>query len=62
MQALAACVFRYRGNTANDEDELRVATQALVVTPFKAGPRKVCVRVVDVFGFEAEVVSVVGDV
>jgi adenine-specific DNA-methyltransferase len=25
----------------------------------KAGPRKVCVRVVDVFGFEAEVVSTV---
>lgn len=50
----------YRGNTANDDDELRVATQALVVTPAKNGPRKVCVRVVDVFGFEAEVVSTVG--
>jgi adenine-specific DNA-methyltransferase len=50
----------YRGNTANDEDALRVVTQALVSTPFKAGPRKVCVRVVDVFGFEAEVVSTVG--
>ena len=50
----------YRGNTANDEDELRVVTQALVTTPFKPGPRKVCVRVVDVFGFEAEVVSTVG--
>ena len=49
----------YRGNTANDEDALRVVTQALVTTPFKAGPRKVCVRVVDVFGFEAEVVSMV---
>ncbi len=49
----------YRGNTANDEDELRVVTQAVVTTPFKAGPRKVCVRVVDVFGFEAEVVSTV---
>ena len=50
----------YRGNTANDEDELRVVTQAVVTTPHKAGPRKVCVRVVDVFGFEAEVVSTVG--
>jgi adenine-specific DNA-methyltransferase len=50
----------YRGNTANDEDALRVVTQAVVPTPFKAGPRKVCVRVVDVFGFEAEVVSSVG--
>ncbi len=50
----------YRGNTANDEDALRVVTQAVVTTPLKAGPRKVCVRVVDVFGFEAEVVSTVG--
>lgn len=50
----------YRGNTANDEDELRVVTQAVVATPHKAGLRKVCVRVVDVFGFEAEVVSTVG--
>jgi adenine-specific DNA-methyltransferase len=50
----------YRGNTANDEDALRVVTQAVVTVPLKAGPRKVCVRVVDVFGFEAEVVSTVG--
>ena len=50
----------YRGNTANDEDALRVVTQAVVTTPLKAGPRKVCVRVVDVFGFEAEVVAALG--
>jgi len=50
----------YRGNTANDEDALRVVTQAVVTTAAKAGPRKVCVRVVDVFGFEAEVVATVG--
>ena len=50
----------YRGNTANDEDALRVATQALVKVEAKSGLRKVCVRVVDVFGFEAEVVSTVG--
>jgi len=50
----------YRGNTANDGDALRVVTQAVVTTPAKPGPRKVCVRVVDVFGFEAEVVSSVG--
>jgi adenine-specific DNA-methyltransferase len=37
-----------------------VVTQAVVVTPAKPGPRKVCVRVVDVFGFEAEVVTTVG--
>ena len=47
----------YRGNTANDADALRVVTQAVVSTPTKPGPRKVCVRVVYVFGFEAEVVS-----
>ena len=47
----------YRGNTANDGDALRVVTSATVTTPAKTGPRKVCVRVVDVFGFEAEVVT-----
>jgi adenine-specific DNA-methyltransferase len=54
----------YRGNTANDADVLRVVTQAQVTVPAKTqGPnggalgRKVCVRVVDVFGFEAEVVA-----
>lgn len=50
----------YRGNTANDADALRVVTQAVVTVVAKSGPRKVCVRVVDVFGFEAEVVSTVG--
>jgi len=49
----------YRGNTANDADALRVVTQAVLTTPAKTGPRKVCVRVVDVFGFEAEVVATV---
>ena len=49
----------YRGNTANDADELRVVTQASVTVPAKPGPRMVCVRVVDVFGFEAEVVTTV---
>ena len=52
----------YRGNTANDADALRVVTQASVMVPAKAGPRKVCVRVVDVFGFEAEVVTMVASV
>lgn len=47
----------YRGNTANDTDALRVVTQAVVTTAAKDGPRKVCVRVVDLFGFEAEVVT-----
>jgi adenine-specific DNA-methyltransferase len=49
----------YRGNTANDGDALRVVTQAVVTTAAKPGPRRVCVRVVDVFGFEAEVVATV---
>jgi adenine-specific DNA-methyltransferase len=52
----------YRGNTANDEDALRVVTQAVLTVPRKDGTRRVCVRVVDVFGFEAEVVSSVGAV
>ncbi len=51
----------YRGNTANDADVLRVVTKAEVSTSTKA-TRKVCVRVVDVFGFEAEVVTTVGSV
>ncbi len=49
----------YRGNTANDADALRVVTHAHLTLPVKPGPRKVCVRVVDVFGFEAEVVTTV---
>jgi adenine-specific DNA-methyltransferase len=47
----------YRGNTANDADALRVVTHAHLSLPIKPGPRKVCVRVVDVFGFEAEVIQ-----
>jgi len=50
----------YRGNTANDDDELRVVRRAVVSElPVKSGTRRVCVRVVDVFGFEAEVVRTV---
>jgi Adenine specific DNA methylase Mod len=51
----------YRGNTANDDDALRVVTAANFSVPHKAGERRVCVRVVDVFGFEAEVVQVVAE-
>jgi adenine-specific DNA-methyltransferase len=47
----------YRGNTENDDDRYRVVTVArLTDLPPKTGPRRVCVRVVDVFGFEAEAV------
>lgn len=51
----------YRGNTANDGDALRVVTEADFSVPRKAGERRVCVRVVDVFGFEAEVVQRVAE-
>jgi adenine-specific DNA-methyltransferase len=51
----------YRGNTANDDDPLRVITEARFDVPRKSGERRVCVRVVDVFGFEAEVVQVVAE-
>lgn len=45
----------YRGNTENDDDPYRVITKArLTGLPKKEGKRRVCVRVVDVFGFEAE--------
>lgn len=45
----------YRGNTENDDDPYRVVTTArLTGLPRKEGKRQVCVRVVDVFGFEAE--------
>ena len=45
----------YRGNTENDDNPYRVVTIArLSDLPVKAGPRRVCVHVVDVFGFEAE--------
>lgn len=46
----------YRGNTDNDSDELRVVTTATLDLPHVDGPRTVCVRAVDVFGFESEVI------
>ncbi len=51
----------YRGNTANDDDPLRVVTRADFAVPHRAGERRVCVRAVDVFGYEAEVVQVVAE-
>ncbi len=45
----------YRGNTENDDDPYRVVPIArLDDLPVKDGARTVCIRVVDVFGFEAE--------
>jgi adenine-specific DNA-methyltransferase len=46
----------YRGNTESDADPLRVVIEAVLALPTKVGPRRLCVRVVDVFGFESEVV------
>lgn len=46
----------YRGNTDNDGDALRVVTSALLDLAPAEGSRTVCVRAVDVFGFESEVV------
>ncbi len=46
----------YRGNTDSNGDEMRVATTAMLDLPRIDGPRTVCVRGVDVFGFESEVV------
>lgn len=47
----------YRGNTENDDDPYRVVTVArLAELPAKTGARRVCIRVVDVFGFEAEAI------
>ena len=48
----------YRGNRENDDDPLHVVRKAVLAgLPAKQGKRRVCVRVVDVFGFEAEVVK-----
>lgn len=48
----------YRGNTENDDDPLHVVRKAVLSgLPVKDGKRRVCVRAVDVFGYEAEVVK-----
>ena len=46
----------YRGNVDNDGDPLRVVARALLPLSARSGSRRVCVRAVDVFGFESEVV------
>jgi site-specific DNA-methyltransferase (adenine-specific)/adenine-specific DNA-methyltransferase len=43
----------YRGNRANDDDACRVATRTVLDVPQKEGKRTICVRAVDVFGFES---------
>lgn len=46
----------YRGNVDNDGDPLRVVVEAALPLPAHSGPRRVCIRAVDVFGFESEVI------
>jgi adenine-specific DNA-methyltransferase len=46
----------YRGNTDSDGDLLRVVTTATLTLDPVDRPRTVCVRAVDVFGFESEVI------
>jgi adenine specific DNA methylase Mod len=46
----------YRGNTENDSDPLHVVYQTELLVP-KNGKRKVCVKAVDVFGFESVVIQ-----
>ncbi len=47
----------YRGNTENDNDPLHVIFKTSIKTKHKESKRKICVRAVDVFGFESEVVK-----
>ena len=46
----------YRGNTENDNDPLHVIRRA-ILTVSKKEKRKVCVKAVDVFGFESIVME-----
>lgn len=45
----------YRENTANDGDPLHCVYRAILRVPRKSGRRTVCVKAVDVFGFESMV-------
>lgn len=47
----------YRGNTENDQDALRVVHTAKIRVPKKDGKRKICIKAVDVFGWESEVIK-----
>lgn len=48
----------YRENTFNDDDQYRVSTSAQITVPkLKGKKRKICVKAVDVFGFESVVVK-----
>jgi adenine-specific DNA-methyltransferase len=46
----------YRSNTDVDRNPLKCLTTASITVPRKPGVRSVCIRAIDVFGFESEVV------
>lgn len=46
----------YRQNEENDSDPLRVVRTAKIRVPKKDGTRTICVKAVDVFGWESEVI------
>lgn len=46
----------YRQNIENDDDPLRVIKEAKIIVPKKDGKRKICIKAVDVFGWESEIV------
>ncbi|MBI5468389.1 MAG: site-specific DNA-methyltransferase [Deltaproteobacteria bacterium] len=50
----------YRENTENDSDPFRVVKSVKILAPKVKGKRKICVKAVDVFGFESVVVEEVG--
>ena len=43
----------YRDNTGNDSDPYKVVTSTELIVPKKEDKRKVCVKAVDIFGFES---------
>ncbi len=43
----------YRQNVANDDDPFRVVRKAELIVPKEKRKRKICVKAVDVFGFES---------
>ncbi len=45
----------YRGNTEKDNDPLHVVRKAIIQCEPVEGKRRICIRAVDVFGFESEV-------
>jgi adenine specific DNA methylase Mod len=50
----------YRENRDNDSDPYHVVTKAKLLVPTMPGKRRVCVKAVDVFGFESVVVKEIG--